>query len=104
MIIEFHDLNMLLTTVGFRSIVSVFDKWLENFRIVNIHPNNDCKPFRYKDYSVPYVMEFTFLRKDWLTEYENEIQFPHQLDKDNHPDRKTVQLPKIFCDSSKNVK
>lgn len=99
-IIEFHDLNMLFTTVGFRSIVSVFDKLLENFKIVHVHPNNDREPFRYKDYTIPYVMEFTFLRKDRIKEYENNAEFPHPLDMDNYPDRKALKLPEIFYDKS----
>jgi len=99
MVIEFHDLDLLFTAAGFRSITSVFDKLLENFMIVHIHPNNIRKVFKYNSYEIPPMMEFTFLRKDRIKEYEHTPVFPHLLDTDNVKGIKTLALPKIFYKS-----
>ena len=96
MVIEFHDLDQLFTSSGFRSISSVFDKLLKNFMIVHVHPNNRVKEFKYKSYTIPPLIEFTFLRKDRIKEYQHTQKFPHPLDMDNVKKMKPMELPKIF--------
>ena len=47
LIVEFHSLNNLLHPDGFRQIKAVFEKILEYFYIVHIHPNNVLEPLNY---------------------------------------------------------
>ncbi|WP_430906518.1 FkbM family methyltransferase [Maribacter sp. 2-571] len=99
-VIEFHNLDQLLTSVGFRTISSVFNKLLKNFAVVHIHPNNDRRPIKVKGYTIPYVMEYTFLRKDRIDEFDYERRFPNPLDMDNYLNRKPLPLPRIFYKTS----
>ena len=59
-IIEFHDLDMLFNQIGFKTINSVFEKLLINFRVVHIHPNNCCSSYEYDGIEIPRVMELKF--------------------------------------------
>ncbi|MEE3035080.1 MAG: FkbM family methyltransferase [Bacteroidota bacterium] len=95
LIIEFHDLDMLFTKIGFNTINSTFEKLLENFMIVHIHPNNCCGIYEYKGIEIPKVMEFTFLNKNRIGSYKKAVDFPHELDSPNTK-LPNIDLPKIW--------
>lgn len=99
-VVEFHQLDKLFSRFGFRTINTCFDKLLENFYIVHIHPNNICDTINFKEFSIPPNIEFTFLRKDRVTGQEHVKSLPHPLDFRNINEKKDIQLPNyIFSES-----
>lgn len=100
-VIEFHDLRSLLNSFGFPFIDGVFKKLLKNFEIVHIHPNNCLTPIDYEGFSIPSVLEFTFLRKDRVRSQSPAMVFPHQLDRKTVMHLDDFDLPKCWYQSSK---
>ena len=95
-IIEFHKFDLLLNSNSFDMISSCFFKLLRDFHIVHIHPNNCSEIVEYKKFQIPPIIEFTFIRKDRVKYYTNEINFPHKLDRKNIPNKNDIILPKCF--------
>ena len=92
-IIEFPKLDSLLDKFGYQIINTAFRKLLKNFDVVHIHPNNNSIPVRYKKYEIPPDMEFTFLRKDRITQRAFTSSFPHDLDEKNMGTESDLILP-----------
>lgn len=95
-VIEFHYLDEMLTQTGFKLINGVFGKLLKSFEIVHIHPNNYDEPIEYKAFSIPPVMEFTFLRRDRISRSTPTKSFPHELDRPNSVLDKDYPLPRCW--------
>lgn len=97
-IVEFHDLEFLLSKLGYQLISQTFKKILDFFEIVHIHPNNIMKEKRliYGQYEIPSVLEITFLRKDRITTSHPMKTFPHSLDKPNSTDFDDYVLPSCW--------
>ena len=94
-VIEFHDLEKLWSKPFFRFAERAFKKLLINHSCVHIHPNNCAAPIKITGISIPPVMEFTFLRKDRIDNFRQQVVFPHRLDRDNTPNASIV-LPKSW--------
>jgi hypothetical protein len=94
-VIEFHDLEFLLSKIGHQLISNTFKKILRNFEIVHIHPNNIMKEkrFVYRQFEIPSVLEITFLRKDRISIQQPLITFPHPQDKPNSQELDDYVLP-----------
>ena len=73
--------------------IRYFDKILEHFYIVHIHPNNALEPLNYLDLEIPRLLEVSFLRKDRLNKLLRVSSLPHRLDKKNVDNKKDVELP-----------
>ncbi|WP_158747917.1 hypothetical protein [Acidobacterium sp. S8] len=99
MIIEFHSLEKMFDPFAFNLISSTFDKLLNLFHVVHIHPNNFSGQFRRGDLVVPRNMEFTLLNKKRVRSTKPQLRFPHPLDVDNVP-RRTLVLPKCWYSGS----
>ena len=91
MAIEFHSFSELLATKRGLSVVrKVVKKLAQNFHVVHLHVNNCCRglefrslvPWR-KPFSVPKVIELTFLRKDRVRDLGGFARIPSPLDKKN---------------------
>jgi hypothetical protein len=95
-VIEFHDLAALRQQTGFKIINFVFRKLLTDFEIVHIHPNNTAGSITYGDVTIPPVMEFTFLRKDRISNKQRASRFPHPLDRRNKPSLADLPLPECW--------
>jgi hypothetical protein len=95
LVIEFHRLDTLCDRFGFKLIDLTFKKLLRDFDVVHIHPNNAAKTLVYGKYEIPPVMEFTFLRKDRISNKRLALTFPHSLDRSNFPTR-DFPLPKCW--------
>jgi Methyltransferase FkbM domain len=96
-VIEFHHLNRLYEVMGFDLIDLTFRKLLKQFYIGHIHPNNCRMPIDHFGYSVPPVMEFTFVRKDRPPTFEKStLKYPHQLDSPNVEGTQDVVLPECW--------
>ncbi len=96
LVIEFHGLDRLFDRMGFELIELSFTKILKNFEVVHIHPNNCSKPTECYGIIIPRVMEFTFLRKDRITQRSKSLSFPHKLDRKNVAKNADFALPKCW--------
>jgi hypothetical protein len=87
-VVEFHRLEWLADPFHFRVISQSFEKLLDQFAVVHLHPNN-TRPFaRCGDIQLPRAMEFTFLRRDRIRPGGPPVRIPHPLDADcstRHP-------------------
>jgi hypothetical protein len=92
-ILEVHSMDDLFDPLIFRQIDDVFTLLKTDFEIVHIHPNNSSQTIHCHGYSVPSVMEFTFLRRDRLKGLQRNYQFPHHLDAPNDPSLPDYPLP-----------
>lgn len=81
-IIEFHQLDLLLNKFMFEKFKNAFLKILQTHYVVHIHPNNCCEAIVKDDISIPPVLEFTFIRKDRVENEEFITNFPNTLDVD----------------------
>lgn len=95
-IIEFHDFHSLLDSYTFSFFQSCFLKLLKDFYVVHIHPNNNGELYRYKHFEIPSLLEFTLIRKDRVTSFDFETNFPNQLDKRNVLYKPEMILPNCF--------
>jgi hypothetical protein len=95
-VIEFHNLHYLAQIPGFDLVNFAFNKLLQNFEIVHIHPNNGSKLLKVYGFEIPNTMEFTFLRKDRISFCKPNAEFPHPLDVANFTDRADFTLPKCW--------
>lgn len=96
LVIEFHGLDRLCNKSGFEIINLTFTKLLKEFEVVHVHPNNYSPPIRYKGFIIPPILEFTFLRKDRISNKQRCGDFPHLLDRKNVPANKDYALPKCW--------
>ncbi len=95
-IIEFHFLDKVFDRFAFRTISSCFNKLLQYFHVVHIHPNNCCGSVRRGGVVVPRVIEFTFLNKNRVNSSNAQVVFPHKLDADNATNMPPLPLPKCW--------
>jgi hypothetical protein len=93
--IEFHSLHKLFDPFAFEVISACFQKLLEHFYVVHIHPNNFEGSVSVGDIEVPKNMEFTFLNKKRVSRTKPQRVFPHSLDVPNVP-RRPLHLPKCW--------
>jgi hypothetical protein len=94
-VIEFHDLDNLFYPFGFRLLSTCFEKLLNFFYVVHIHPNNVRGIAKRGGLEVPGMMEFTFLNKRRVTSARPQKMFPHKLDADNVPGD-SLRLPRCW--------
>lgn len=96
MVIEFHELDELFDAFVFTLISSCFEKLLQSFYVVHIHPNNCSGVVKRGEIAVPQSMEFTFLNKKRAKRKTAQTAFPHPLDADCCPALRQVALPKCW--------
>ena len=102
MVIEFHDMKIFDLSIFLR-FKSVFDKILEDFCVAHIHPNSSSRRFFFRGIEIPVTMEFTFIRKDRVLPDNQELVFPHKLDRPNSPNGSEVVLPEIWQNRNKTA-
>ncbi len=83
LVIEFHFLPAWFDKNYFAIVRRVFDKVLQYFDVVHLHPNNYGGVEVRDGVEVPRLMEFTLLRKDRFKQRIASVSFPHKLDVDN---------------------
>lgn len=96
LVIEFHELDKLFDKMGFELIHLTFMKILKDFEVVHIHPNNCQKPIECNGIFIPPVMEFTFLRKDRISQRSRDLSFPNKLDRKSVAENVDFALPKCW--------
>lgn len=82
-VMEFHNLHMLLSRPFFQLVRPAFAKLLRTHTCVHIHPNNASRSVSGFGIEVARTAEFTFLRSDRIFHREFATRFPHPLDQDN---------------------
>jgi hypothetical protein len=96
MVIEFHYIHKIFDPFIYKLYKTCFEKILEHFHVVHIHPNNCCGSVRKGEIEVPRIAEFTFYNKRRVDHITYQHQFPHPLDRDNAPANKALPLPKCW--------
>lgn len=96
MALEFHRLDAICARDGIEIIALTFQKLLKHFEVVHIHPNNLLKPVNYRGYEIPPCLEFTFLRRDRISNQRSTSAFPHPLDRANVPEIRDYALPRCW--------
>jgi hypothetical protein len=91
--IEFHWFDQIQTIKGLRKLQKLFGKILRDFDVVHIHPNNFQDAVSITGLMVYPVLEFTFLRKDFVKRSGAALHFPCALDRPNKPDKPDAVLP-----------
>lgn len=94
-VVEFHRLDRLFDPLTYRLISACFEKLLESFYVVHIHPSNGVGKVRKGKIEIPGLMEFTFLNKRRVSHATPQSRFPHKLDMDSFPIR-PMPLPKCW--------
>ena len=95
-VIEFHKLANIYDRLGLDLVSLAFSRLLQDFAVVHIHPNNHSQIVRYKHFETPATSEFTFLRKDRISNPRPAKVFPHPLDRNNVPKRRDAPLPQCW--------
>jgi hypothetical protein len=96
MVIEFHFLEKMFEPFAYAVFKTCFEKILDNFHVVHIHPNNCCGSVSRRGIEVPRIMEFTFYNRNRVTESNYRKDFPHVLDRDNTSRKRPLQLPNCW--------
>ena len=95
---EFHQLPQLWNKPFYKLARSAFDKILQTHTCVHIHPNNCCGSHQKGGFTIPQIMEFTFLRNDRIVNSSYQKSFPNPLDYDS-TDNPTLPLPECWYSS-----
>jgi hypothetical protein len=95
-VIEMHSLDKLFDRFAFGIISACFDKLLQYFHVVHVHPNNCCGSVTKGHVEIPRVVEFTFLNKRRVDQVEPARMLPHKLDRDNVVELAALPLPKCW--------
>lgn len=102
-LMEVHHLEQLCTAAGFERVSKLFLKLSKSFEIVHIHPNNfDCM-FHYLSFAIPGTLEYTFLRKDRITQKDSDIALPHPLDTANSTYFDDYHLPECWYRDTEQI-
>lgn len=95
-VLEVHSMYGLFDPIIFRQFCDTFNLITSEFDVVHIHPNNTSRLTNCSGFSVPSVIEFTFLRKDRLNNKIKARTFPQELDSPNAPEKRDYPLPKCW--------
>lgn len=94
-VIEFHFLHKLWNKRFFDFVNPVIKKILKTHTCVHIHPNNISETSKHLGIEIPPLLEITFLRNDRIAQKDYELNFPHELDRDNTP-KPHMALPECW--------
>jgi hypothetical protein len=94
--IEFHDLHLISTKLGFDLIWSVLNKINKIFVVVHIHPNNWRIPININGIDIPPILEVTYLRRD-RANFGVVNDFSNAKDVRNMPGLAEISLSRIWA-------
>jgi hypothetical protein len=81
-VIEFHELHRIFDPFDFKFFSACFEKLLNRFHVVHIHPNNGFGSLKRNGIEIPKILEFTFFNKKRVRSAKPQTEFPHRLDRD----------------------
>ena len=82
-VLEVHDVNQWSNRPYFEMVDAFFQKLLQDFIVVHLHPNNCCSNINIGGFVSPKVFEISFLRKDRINELNGFAVLPNILDGPN---------------------
>lgn len=89
---EIHGMDSIFNRYGLKLFQMCFEKLLENFYVVHLHPNNCEGEVTKWGMKIPRVMEMTFIRKDRALGLKPAKVFPHPLDCHCVPENDLIKL------------
>ena len=93
-VIEIHHVESWFNNpIAWETMQDFFSKLLADFRVVHLHPNNNCPFIEADGILLPTVFEMTLLRKDRAIPEGYCDTFPHPLDQPNVLDKPDRPLP-----------
>jgi hypothetical protein len=95
LIIEFHWLEAVRQKPGFEKTKLVFEKLLQTFDLVHVHPNNCSTKIEVFGKEMPQVFEATFISKS-LNQKSNKTYSGFHLDHDNCVNRPSISLDQFW--------
>jgi hypothetical protein len=96
-VIEIHRLEQWPNPGFLFMVEALFNKLLQHFYCVHIHPNNVHNYYQsYGGINFPGVMEITFHRKDRIKNISPRFDFPHKLDFPNSKQKPDHPLPEFW--------
>lgn len=84
-LVEVHELQRVFTKAGLGEVLSWIERLTSGHKIVNTHVNNGDLPVRHRGIAVPPLVELVFLRDDYFSAIEDELEIPHPLEAPNDP-------------------
>ena len=95
-VIELHGLDRIRDDANRSVIFAALDRLNKDHLPVHIHPNNYEKNFSLGSFSLPRVIEVTYLRRDAATLFEFPGPRGQNLDFPNNPEKPDVPFPRYF--------
>lgn len=93
-VMEVHDVQAWFNNpIAWETVQDFFSKLLADFRVVHLHPNNNCPFIEADGILLPTTFEMTLLRKDRAIPEGYCDTFPHPLDQPNVLDKPDRPLP-----------
>jgi Methyltransferase FkbM domain len=94
--LELHWFERLGQPAACHLISSVLEKLAQEFVPVHLHPNNHARAVLIAGYTLPPLLEVTYLRRDRCLSMEPRREFPHAADRDNVVGKPPLALPRCF--------
>lgn len=98
---EIHGIDSIFNRYGLKLFNLFFEKLLQDFYIVHLHPNNCEGEVRKWNMKIPRVMEMTFIRKDRVSNLAMATAFPHHLDRHCVPENDPINLHECWYSTIK---
>jgi len=92
-IIELHEFDSIVTTIGNLTVMNVLNRLLQNHSVIHVHANNFGIPRKFQDKYIPRGIEVTFLRNDFITGAGYTSELPNSLDQPN-----SLKYPDLVLD------
>ena len=92
MCIEFHFFDELLYQRNFMFYRAVFDKLLRSFYVAHIHANNGCGSVDFFNFTIPKVIEFTFVNKKAISNKHIRTTIKNEFDNLNFRGNKEISI------------
>jgi hypothetical protein len=92
-VLEIHGIQEWAFPAHFKIVRSFFEKLLQEFSVVHIHPNNCCGLINISGVECPKTFEMTLFRRDRFVESHKFAQLPHPLDRRNVTSHSEINLP-----------
>ena len=92
-VLEVHGIQEWGYPAHFKIVKSFFEKLLQDFSVVHIHPNNCCGLVNISGIESPKTFEMTLFRNDRFVNSKSYASLPHSLDRPNVSTHSEIQLP-----------
>jgi len=93
---EIHGIDSIFNRYGLKLFQMCFEKLLQDFHVVHLHPNNCEGEVTKWGMKIPRVMEMTFIRKDRVSDLVPAKLFPHPLDCHCVPENDFIELDQCW--------